>query len=110
MIEKIIRKSPLNNEDYLIGYVSMMAPTCDLSKGKVRKMLIVHSHHPFFQGDIHFFTYRKKDKKWILLTENSYVNLNGDPRLIRLYQDLPRNEEIEFETFIRLIFYAIYGY
>lgn len=107
MREKLMRKCPLNNEDYLLGWTSIMAPSCSSANGKVYKLLEVHTHHPLQQSDLHFFEY--VEEKWILLQENSYINLEGDPRLIDMYQNLPRAEAIEFETFIRLIFYSLYG-
>jgi hypothetical protein len=109
MKEKIIRKYK-NNEDYLLGVASMMAPTCQAFEGKILKMFRVHSFLPQEEGDIHFFEYRDEDNKWILMPEMSFINREGNKKLIDLYQDLPRNEKIEFETFIRLIFYSLYVY
>lgn len=102
-----MRKCPLNNEDYLLGWTSIMAPSCQSANGKVYKMFEVHTLHPLQQGDIHLFEYI--GEKWILMQDNSYINLEGNPRLITMYQNLPRNEDIEFETFIRLVFYELYG-
>lgn len=110
MKEKIIRKYK-DNEDYLLGVASIMAMapiSQDFEGNKILKMFRVHSFLPQEEGDIHFFEYRDEDNKWILLPEMSFINLECNNKLIDLYQDLPRNEEIEFEAFIRLIFYSLY--
>lgn len=100
MKEKIIRK--VNGEEYIIGYTSMMAPTHTREKSKVFKMLQVHS-----SDDIHFF--ECINDKWILIPDYSFVNLSGNERLLDTYMNLPRNEDVDFETFERLVFYCLYS-
>jgi hypothetical protein len=88
----------------LIGYSSMIAPANEKETGKVYKMLRLLSTEQY-EGDIHFFEW--KGNAWILAPDHSYINLSGNENLIDLYQNLPRCQEIEFYSFIRLIAQAL---
>lgn len=99
MRNKITKK--VNGEEYIIGYTCMMAPTHTREKTKVFKMFQVYSTQ-----DVHFF--ECINDKWILIPDYSFVNLEGNERLLDTYMNLPRIESIEFATFERLIFYCLY--
>lgn len=105
MKEKITKE--INGEEFTIGYTCSMAPCNLLKSGKVFKMFRVYSLDPLEEGDIHFF--ECVDDKWILVPDYSFVNLSGNQRLIDAYMNLPRGENIEFDTFVRLVFYALYS-
>lgn len=105
MKEKITRE--INGEKFTVGYTCNMAPCSLLKSGEVFKMFKVFSTDPLEEGDIHFF--ECLDDKWILIPDYSFVNLSGNQRLIDAYMNLPRGEQIELETFVRLVFYALYS-
>lgn len=92
------------NGKRIIGYSSMMAPSGELQKGKVYKMLRLLSTDET-EGDIHFFEWKGND--WILAPDHSYVNLSGNENLIDLYQNLPRSQSIDFYLFVELIAQAL---
>ena len=87
-----------------IGYSAMMAPTRVKEMGKVFKMLRLISSTQQ-EGDIHFF--ERKGDAWIFAPEYSFVNLNGNPNLVNLYQSLPRNQNIDFYIFIEFVGQAL---
>jgi hypothetical protein len=95
-------KRTVEGKDYIVGCSCMMAPCHVREKGKVFKMLRVHHTE-----DVHFF--ECINDKWILIPEFSFINLYGNERLIDAYMNLPRDEEIEFDTFVRLVFYSLYA-
>lgn len=105
-----MRKSsfPDNETDYMLGYSSMMAPTCSQYQNKVLRMFEVHSFIEEQQGDLHFFEYKEHDDKWVLIPQMSLINLEGNERLIDTYMQLPKDEEVDYDVFLRLIFYTLY--
>lgn len=107
MKEIIKRENPETREEIIIGYSSMMAPSSLCSTGKVYRMLRVLNPDIKEEGDLHFF--EMKENRWLLNQELSFINLDGNQNLIDTYMNLPRNEEIEFETFIRIIFYSLHS-
>lgn len=87
-----------------IGYTSMMAPSNEKESNKVFKMLRLLSSDEK-EGDIHFF--QRNGEAWVLAPDYSFINLNGNQKLLELYQNLPRNRNIDFCTFIELIARAL---
>ena len=100
-------RSFAENEEYIVGYTCMMAPCHNREQGKVFKMLQVYTGDKEIAGDIHFFECVRD--KWIWIRDYSFINLNGDPRLLNAYDNIPRFEEVQFKTFERLIFYSLYS-
>ncbi len=88
----------------IIGYSTMMAPSNEKSSGKVYKMLRLLSTDQY-EGDIHFF--ERKGNAWVLAPDYSFINLNGNQKLLDLYQNLPRSQAIEFYLFVELIAQAL---
>ncbi len=90
----------VRSDKMLIGYSTMMAPTNKNESNKVYKMLRLLSTDQC-EGDIHFF--EKKGNTWILVPDSSFINLNGNQELLDLYQNIPRNQNIDFYLFVELI-------
>ncbi len=88
------------NGTMLIGYSTMMAPTNEKESNKVYKMLRLLSSDNQ-EGDIHFFV--RKGDAWVLAPDYSFINLNGNQKLLDLYQNLPRSQKIDFYLFVELI-------
>ncbi len=94
-----------DGKEYIVGYTCMMAPCHSREQGKVFKMFQVYTGNKDIAGDIHFFECIRD--KWIWIRDYSFINLNGDPKLLDTYDKIPSDEDIQFETFERLIFYSL---
>jgi len=99
-------KRKVDDRDYIVGYTCMMAPSHPREQGKVFKMFQVHIEDSKQMGDLHFFEFVAD--KWIWIRDYSYINLNGSTSLLDTYDNIPHGEMVEFETFERLVFYALY--
>lgn len=98
---KIIERQ-IKGEVYPIAMTSMMTPCNEREIGKVFMMCQLLA-----QQDIHFF--EKIGNRWILIPNYSFIKLDGHPKLIDLYQAMPRNVNIEFDAFILMICCALHG-
>ena len=95
----------IGGKPLVIGYCCMMMPTSRCEVNKVYKMLRLTADLGN-EGSTFFFKYRilgdgKED--WCLSSEHSYISINEQENLLKMFQNLPRNKAITWDKFIELI-------